>query len=395
MSKATVILASNAYYPNLGGVENSLFFLAKAYKTLGYHCVIVVSDVNSFNNKPLPLYEVMDGVEVYRFSATKNVVPFLNLDSFFYGPMKKLFLELLKKFPDAQVISRYHTTGLIAKKVGFKKVSYLVPGIVRFQQNSENTSKVRFLTKVKRSLSNFWNHYIQCKAINLVDHVYLFSRNMLAQQKAIGVNKPATIVKPGVDTERFYPLNTDTKAQIRERLCLPKHNKVLLAVGRFVKAKGFMYALESLLKLPDYHLVLVGDGIERPVYEKFIVENGLSDRVTLTGAIENTAQYYQTADLFLMTSTYEPLGQTILEALAAGLPVVAFNNAADVVTATHELLDEDQAIWVDELDSEVFAKTIEVSLSQHGFLQKLSKQGVCLVKSKYSWQSLAKRLIDS
>ena len=84
--------------------------------------------------------------------------------------------------------------------------------------------------------------------------------------------------------------------------------------------EAFAKAVE---RLPDARLVLLGDGPELPAVRDLIAERGLSERVELPGPQDDVWPWLAKAHVFALASHYEPLGIAVLEAMAAGLPVVA------------------------------------------------------------------------
>ena len=100
-----------------------------------------------------------------------------------------------------------------------------------------------------------------------------------------------------------------------------------IAVGRFMPAKNHLFMLKAFKKLyelyPQARLLLLGEGENRGVMEEFCRENGLSDVVSMPGAVSNVYEYMWKADIFIMTSDYEGMPVVVLEAMAAELPVVS------------------------------------------------------------------------
>ena len=72
LGKSVVVITSNLYKPNIGGVENSLYHLAHSYLKQGLQPIIVASDIASSECK-LPEYEEAEGILVYRYAMNKNV----------------------------------------------------------------------------------------------------------------------------------------------------------------------------------------------------------------------------------------------------------------------------------------------------------------------------------
>lgn len=102
---------------------------------------------------------------------------------------------------------------------------------------------------------------------------------------------------------------------------------VVLAVGALTPEKGHISLITALRVLqtsvPDTHLVLVGEGPERPRLERRVRELRLQDRVHFLGAHPSAAQLMRNAQVLAQPSVREALGTTVLEAMALGVPVVA------------------------------------------------------------------------
>lgn len=103
----------------------------------------------------------------------------------------------------------------------------------------------------------------------------------------------------------------------------------LLAVGRLHPVKGFDCLLRAFAQLAgpfsDWDLTILGEGAERPALESLCDELGLRGRVSLPGRVGNMAAWYAASDLYVLSSQAEGLSNTLLEAMACGLPCVAFD----------------------------------------------------------------------
>ncbi len=105
--------------------------------------------------------------------------------------------------------------------------------------------------------------------------------------------------------------------------------RLLLAVGRLSSQKQFSLLVDCFKSLSVRHaewdLVILGDGPLRPVLEAKVREAGLSKRVFLPGMSGNVGDWYSSADLYVMSSRFEGFPNTLVEAMAYGLPVVSFD----------------------------------------------------------------------
>lgn len=104
---------------------------------------------------------------------------------------------------------------------------------------------------------------------------------------------------------------------------------IVLTVGRLVPEKGIEYlkkvSLQVLQQNPEWQWILLGDGVERQNLEQFIEEQGLQNRLILKGNVENVDEYLRRASIFVVTSKFEGLGLSMLEARAMKVPCVCYN----------------------------------------------------------------------
>ncbi|MEH6758504.1 MAG: glycosyltransferase [Parasphingorhabdus sp.] len=123
------------------------------------------------------------------------------------------------------------------------------------------------------------------------------------------------------------PYVTPTMLEQSEKCSPYPGRKIVLGVGRFQAQKRFDLLIRSfaLIKDPTAKLVILGDGPERQACKKLIEELELTDRVLLPGFVTNVAAWYQTADVFVLSSNYEGLPAVVLEALAGNCPVLSTN----------------------------------------------------------------------
>lgn len=394
----SVVITSNAYFPNVGGIENSLRYLAKSYVEQGYRVHVVVSDVNTVSEHLLPVCEELENVRIYRYPTShklpKLLQPFAGL-----WTLKALFSALKyvnETYQPEFVVSRFHTTTWLAKLAGMANVIYLLPGVVKYQNHPSRLSQQSGLDRLKQNLRYHYHKWLQKRALKSADQLAVFSENMQRQVNSCYRHpKPLLLVKPGVDSYRFLPLKQEQKSDLRKCLGLPDDKLVLLCVGRFVEAKGFRLVIEAMKLLPDCNLILVGGGEQEGLYKQLVAEYALESQISFPGVVQDSTPYYQASDLFIMSSTYEPLGQTILEALACALPIVAFKPSGQVITATAELLSDSEATFVDLPDAELLATGINNLKNKPEVALHLAKQSRHIAKTRYTWAKLAVNLKEA
>lgn len=137
---------------------------------------------------------------------------------------------------------------------------------------------------------------------------------LAAEAKAVLGRSVATIAEPNLpDDWTLPPPRSGPVPPIR----------TLVTAGRLMPQKDFGLAFETLAALgPEWRLDLLGDGRERDRLEARAAALGVADRVNFAGHVPSTAPYLARADAFLCTSRYEGYPAVLIEALAAGVPVV-------------------------------------------------------------------------
>jgi glycosyltransferase involved in cell wall biosynthesis len=132
-----------------------------------------------------------------------------------------------------------------------------------------------------------------------------------------------------VDTELFYPpKDSALRENIIARHGIPKGARLVISIGRLDRQKDPLLMLDAMgiamIRRPDIHLLLIGDGNLRPQIEERSRALGLDEKVTLFGARqpEEVADLLRASDLFVLSSAYEGMPIVVLEALATGVPVV-------------------------------------------------------------------------
>jgi teichuronic acid biosynthesis glycosyltransferase TuaC len=132
-----------------------------------------------------------------------------------------------------------------------------------------------------------------------------------------------TVLRNGVDTALFHP--PADRAATRATLGLTR--KTLISVGLLIERKGHHRTIEAMTRLPDFDLIIAGEGPERDRLNALIVRLGLGERVRLLGARPHAElpSLYGAADASVLSSSREGWANVLLESMACGTPVVASN----------------------------------------------------------------------
>ena len=141
------------------------------------------------------------------------------------------------------------------------------------------------------------------------------------------VRDKCVVVPIGIDVGRFESRSGEPRAPLRARWHLPPDRPVAVFVGRLRYYKGLDYLLRSLPLVPDLHLLLVGGGPLWNSTRALAEALGVANRVVFTGDVDDgdLPACYAAGDLFVLPShtRAEAFGTSIVEAMAAGLPVIS------------------------------------------------------------------------
>jgi glycosyltransferase involved in cell wall biosynthesis len=175
-----------------------------------------------------------------------------------------------------------------------------------------------------------WLEKISAYFKNCIISVSDFDKISAVKHKVAPAKKIITIHN-GITADDYAFLD---QASARQKLHLPQDAVIIGTIASHYPTKGLPYLIGAAALLPDLHLAIIGDGPERGHLEQLIHDQGLTNRVTLLGALPQAAQYLRAFDLFVSSSVKEGLAYAILEAGLTRLPVVVTDAGgnAEIVT---------------------------------------------------------------
>jgi len=308
-------------HPCWGGVERVYLNLARHWKRAGY-----AVDV---------LFGCTEGPLAADFRDCATVIdlknPFMRLHrreryAFFDFPKVKRYMEVSRprSVLSAKPVSNY-CVARAKKELGF-------PGNVVISHHIDVAEGKRNLGPIQRAVGGWLVSY-DCHADAVVGVSRAVADGLLAAGLPSG--KVHTIYDPTVTDEMFRLAGE----QPTHKWLNPKRDRVILGAGRFTAQKGFdvlIRAFRTILgRIPDCRLVIVGDGPDRGKLEGLVRDLGLAERVDLPGYTKNPYSFMKNADLYVLSSRYEGLAMTLIEAMALGTPVVS----TDCPSGPAEVLD--------------------------------------------------------
>ena len=374
---------TDTYPPYINGVSTSVSMLENALRKKGHQVYIVTVNTENMRYKyendehiiripgvPIGIYDYrLTGV--YPLKAINKIRKW-NLDvihshtEFGVGT----FARIIAKQYNIPLVHTYHT-------MYEDYVHYITKGYFN------NTSK-----KIVEYLTNFYCNQTATELIvptkktyDLFKEKYKYTRNV-------------HIIPTGIEVERFYKENTDPEKleEIRKKHGLNKGDFVILYVGRLGQEKSVDVLIESHQELAREYkakLLIVGDGPDIDTYKNLVHKLKIDDNVIFTGKVPWTevTLYYQIADIFATASKSETQGLTVIEAMAASLPVVAVDD------------ESFRNVIIDGLNGHLFdtkkeyKKYVKSFIDEPSKLQQFSKQAR-INADTYSSKYFAERVLD-
>lgn len=237
-------------------------------------------------------------------------------------------------------------------------------------------AKTRVFIEMEKFAARFTDKITELTRLGIEDHLSLH----------IGTRDKFMVIRAGVDLDR-YANPGKNRLQMRRDLNIPENAIVIGWVGRFDPIKNPMMMLNAgkiFLQNPGFHLLMAGDGEFFEEARKFVRDSGLRDKITLTGHRTDIPDILTAMDIYCLTSLNEGLGRAILEAEAAGLPVIAAN-----VGGVPEIVSDGvDGILVPAQDEKALAEAV-TKMAGDSFMQKRLTEAA---KAKLSLFSLQKTL---
>lgn len=354
--------------PCIGGMEFYVQRLSEEFAARGHEVIVFTSSKSGFS-----YYEKVNGVKICRLKTLTKVynVPIV----------PSLFWKLLReKKPDIIHAHQY--------PVFFSDVSAAMSRLRRMVL----LLHVHVISEPRSVFSSFISEMyyrtvgrLTFKTAHGVVTPSFAYKSMLAE---MGVEPEKIRVIPyGIDLSRF-DFKNDGEAFRKRYNC--DGSSVILSVGRLNYQKGFQYLLKAmpivLQKIPDAKLVVVGDGEQFTYLNELSQSLGLSNSVIFTGALPpmGIPDAYAAADVFVLPSIFESFGIALIEAQAAGKPVVGTR-----VGGAPEALQEDETgFLVDPGDSEQLGEAIIRVLSDEELAREMGENGKKFVEARFDIRNI-------
>lgn len=350
----------------VAGMENHLLALLPGLRQRGYDVRLIVL---TEPDKPMDAYMAhMAGQDV----LAEPVIIRRDVD---YPLIGRLAARFRAERPDAVHTHLIHADwhGVVAARRA---------GVPRIFWSGHNDDPFRYRLPIRLIQAYLWRRVTAGIAISEAVRQFMIRVEWAPPDRVF-------TIRYGLDPASI-PTLPDARAQVRAELGIASDAQVFGSVCRLIEQKGLIHALEAFSQIcdrhPDAHYVIIGDGPLRPALETRIGELGLLGRVHLPGWRQHAAALMPAFDAFLMPSLWEGFGLVVIEAMAAGLPVIASR-----VSALPEIvIDGETGLLVPPGDATALVSAMRQLLDDPVARAQMGAAGRARLESAFS----AQRMID-
>lgn len=370
---------TNTYKPNINGVARSVSTFRDALTRLGHHVFVFAQQSPRHYEETEPY--------IFRYPA-------MNVPQFNYSITMPHSRTVNKILPSLKLHVIHSNHPLLLGDVAANRADKLgLPLVFTF-----HTRYVEYIDEYATTYVPFSQAFVEgivvdglVRYLNRCQHIITPS-DSIKQNLAdfAGLTNRVTTIPTGIDLAPYQ--QADGRA-IRQQYQWGQTEKVLVSIGRLAEEKNFQTLLAAVAQVmhqrDEVRLILVGDGPQRAELEQYCQEAGIGCRVKFTGRVpfDQVPTFLKAADLFCFASITETQGLVTMEALAAGLPVVAVD-----ASGTRDAIETGQEGLLTDNDSAALGQAISRVLADESLYNRL-KTGALKKAASFDMLVQARKMV--
>lgn len=359
-----ILMISDVYFPRVNGVSTSIETFRRALAEQGVAVTLIAPDYGDSSADDDAAQNII------RIPA--HTLPFDPEDRRMeYGAIIKLAEKLRQeRFSLIHIQTPFvaHYAGLaLAKLLGLPTVETYHTFFAEYLHH--------YIPLLPRAAARSIARFASRRQCNAVDAVIVPSTAMRDALLAYGVTRPTHILPTGIPLERF---SNGQGSRFRASHGIPASQPVLLYVGRVAFEKNIDFLLRATaiatMQRPDLLLVVTGEGPALPALRQQAQQLGIEENVRFVGYLDRAQALpdcYHAANAFVFASRTETQGLVLIEAMAAGTPVIALS-----IMGTADILAPRRGALIAADDEQDFAERILELVSAPGLQQKLAMEAL-------------------
>lgn len=378
-----ILMISDVYFPRINGVSTSIQTFKSEFEKLGHQVYLIAPDypdsANYLANYPADHSIIRVPSRRVVFDPEDRMMHFGKI------------LKERKRLKDLHFDLIHVHTPFVAHYAGLRLGKALgIPVVITYHTLFEEYL-YHYIPFLPKALLKSFARRFSRRQCNDADAIIAPSSIIVELLRGYGVRRAIEVVPTGIQSDRFRAGNGE---RFRRKHDIAQSRKVLLNVSRiaFEKNIGLLIEVVALLRkdLPEVCLVIAGEGPAKKACMDRAERLGLGDNVRFVGYLDRNSALidcYKSADLFVFASRTGTQGLVLLEAMAAGTPVVSV-----AAMGTRDILLDCPGARIVEDDAASFAATLRDLLTTEGACQALSNASVT---SAAAWDSrvLAEKML--
>lgn len=381
-----VLIFSLVYYPRfIGGAEVAIKEVTDRINPSEIEFDMITLHLD----KNLPKQEKIGNVNIYRIGwagnqkTTSDSLPwYLHLNKYFFlilGPIKAISLNKKKHYDTIwSLMATYNTFSALFVKILKPKIKFVF--------TLQDGDPIPYIKRRALPLYPFFKMFF-----TRADHIQAISNYLAKWAKEMGAKCPITVVPNAVDVELFSKLDIEGVNQVTKDLDKKPGDFFIITTSRLVIKNAISDLIFALAFLPtNVKLLILGQGYEENNLRVLVDKLNVADRVKFFGYIPHNEmpKYLQASDVFVRPSLSEGLGNSFLEAMAAGLPIIG----TSVGGIPDFLKDGETGLFCEVKNPKSIAEKVEkISLNQE-LKVKIINNGKKLVEQNYRWEIVAEKM---
>ena len=377
--KPKILIFSTAYYPFVGGAEVAV---KEITDNLGrtFQFDLITAKLQ----KDLPSVETIGKVTVYRIG-------------FGIPTLDKLLVPFLGAWQAAKLNRVHHYSCYWAVMATFASGAGYIYNICRILTRQKRIPIVLTLQEgdSESHLKYRWAGLIALSwwlALKNSDFLTTISNFLLNRAKKNGYTGESALVPNGVDISLFSKeVSEKTKKELRERLLKKPGDVFLVTSGRLTHKNAVDDIISSLVYLPkNIILIVIGKGDLGPKLQKQAKDLGVLERVKFLGFLpyDEIPKYLSICDIFIRPSRSEGFGNSFIEAMASGVPVIAtpIGGIPDFID------DKETGLFCSSDNPKSIAEAVKLFINDPVLKSHIINQAKDRVRERYNWDYISTKM---
>ncbi|MEW6506541.1 MAG: glycosyltransferase [Bacteroidota bacterium] len=298
----------------IGGAQVFILNLARSLKNMGHQVEVAAGDGNylftELENNGI-IYHYLNSLK-RNFNIPKALYFIFDL----YRLLKKNNYDIIHLNSSNTLIGALSSYFFVKRP----KIVFTFHGLSLLDKNYQTNFFLKYLTKTYYKIF-----------LKIIDESVFVSQSNFTEMQDAGITKDAKVIMNGLDSGNMNFISAKEAREYFSDLCKVDFMETFLlgSTGRLSYQKNYDFLIDNFSdinkKIPNARVIIIGDGPDREILSRKIKLLSIDKYFFFLGAIKDSFRYIKAFDLFVLPSRYEGLSISLIEAIFAGIPILASN----------------------------------------------------------------------